>query len=66
MVPRSGGRVHGHPAVGTFSPGEYGRMIDHDGEEKWWVRASTGNWVFLTRHQVVRHEDGTITVSPLK
>jgi len=41
-------------------------MIDHDGEEKWWVRASTGNWVFLTRHQVVRHEDGTITVSPLK
>jgi len=52
--------------VGTFSPGEYGRMLDPDGEEKWWVRGPNGNWVLLTRHQVLKYDDGTITVSPLK
>jgi len=41
-------------------------MIDPDGEEKWWVRGPSGNWVLLTRHQVLKQEDDTITVSPLK
>ncbi len=63
---RSERHLHSHPTMGTFSPGEYGRIIDAHGEEKWWVRAPNGNWVLLTRHQVTKHEDGTITVSPLK
>lgn len=47
-----------------YEPGDYGRWHD-----KWFCRAPgvegqqkfTGN---LTAHEVVEHEDGTITVSP--
>lgn len=61
------GKRHDIPGneVHLLEPGEYG--LGDDG--RWWVRAPapdtlkylTGD---LSKHQVVEHEDGTITVSP--
>jgi hypothetical protein len=66
MAQQGPGQQHHGVQPAIFSPGEYGRIIGPDGREKWWVRAPNGHWVLLTRHQVARHEDGTITVSPLR
>ncbi len=66
MAQRGLGQQHQSGHLSTFSPGEYGRIIGTDGSEKWWVRAPNGHWVSLTHRQVLKHDDGTITVSPLK
>jgi hypothetical protein len=47
----------GNPA---FAPGDYWR----DGDGVWWVRPPQGHMGPLTDHEVIEHEDGTITVSP--
>jgi len=46
----------------TFRPGDYGRLAEADGTERWWVRASDGGWVALSHQRVVENEDGTITL----
>jgi len=46
----------------TFQPGDYGRVIQADGTEQWWVRASDGTWMALSHQRVVENEDGTITL----
>lgn len=43
-----------------FAPGDYGK--DNDG--LWWCRPPRGGSGVLSDHEVVEHEDGTITVSP--
>lgn len=48
----------GHPF--GFAPGDYGR----DDTGRWWVRPPRGSMGYLDDHQVVEHDDGTITVSP--
>lgn len=44
-----------------MEPGEYGR-VRSDGV--WLCRAPNGYGGNLSRHEVVEHEDGTITVTP--
>jgi hypothetical protein len=41
-------------------PGSYGK--DKDGT--WWCRPPHGGAGMLSDHEVIEHEDGTITVSP--
>lgn len=38
---------------------EYGKR-----ENKWWYCATPGGMADLSKHDVIEHEDGTITVSP--
>jgi hypothetical protein len=56
-------------ADGTFpryelAPGEYGRIKQHDGEWLWIACTPNGMVGDLSQHEVVEHEDGTITVAP--
>jgi hypothetical protein len=44
-----------------LQPGEYGRHV-HD--QHWIGRTPNGHLCNLSRHEVVEHEDETITVSP--
>ena len=44
-------------------PGSYGRVLV-DGEWEWRCRTPSGYGGRLSQHDVVEHEDGTITVSP--
>lgn len=49
----------------NLEPGEYGK----DSQGVWWVRPPQANGFYsgpgnINKHQVVEHEDGTITVSP--
>ena len=46
----------------TFRPGDYGRVIQADGTDRWWVRASNGEWMALSHQRVVENDDGTITL----
>lgn len=43
-----------------FRPGDYGQVSNGD----WWACTPNGMLGNLANHQVVEHEDGTITVSP--
>ncbi len=46
----------------TFRPADYGRVIQADGAEQWWVRSSKGEWMALSHQRVVENDDGTITL----
>ena len=46
----------------TFHPGDYGRVVQDDGIEQWWVRSSNGEWLALSHQRVVENDDGTITL----
>ena len=46
----------------TFQPGDYGRVVQDDGIEQWWVRSSNGEWLALSHQRVVENDDGTITL----
>lgn len=54
------------PDRATFRPGDYGRVVNKDGTEQWWVRSASGGWISLTHQRVVENEDGTITLLYLK
>ena len=43
--------------------GDYGRTLC-DGDWTWWCRTPRGFGGNLTHHEILEHEDGTITVSP--
>lgn len=45
----------------AFAPGDYGR---HPGDGSWHARTPNGHLGNLSGHEVVEHEDGTISVSP--
>jgi len=45
----------------AFAPGDYGR---HPVSGEWYAMSPNGNLGNLSAHDVVEHEDGTITVSP--
>jgi hypothetical protein len=44
-----------------FAPGDYGR---HPGDGHWKGRTPNGHLGAFDKHEVVEHDDGTITVSP--
>jgi hypothetical protein len=46
----------------TFRAGDYGRLIQADGTDRWWVRSSSGEWMALSHQRVVENDDGTITL----
>jgi hypothetical protein len=63
QYPFKGKRVELVPQPGGWqllNPGEYGRWRDGS----WYGCAPDGSDCNLTNHQVIEHEDGTITVSP--
>lgn len=43
--------------------GAYG-SVERDGATIWYVKTPNGHVGDVSRHEVVEHEDGTITVSP--
>ncbi len=49
----------------TFAPGEYGRVIQPDGTEQWWIRSSKGTWIALRHQRLIENKDGTITLLSL-
>jgi hypothetical protein len=53
-----GRRVHD---TDVFAPGDYGR---HPADGSWYARSPNGHLGNLSAHNVLEHEDGTITVSP--
>lgn len=57
--------VHGleHPATDPVPVGAYGRATVGD-EVVWMAMTPNGHIANLKRHQVVEHDDGTITVTP--
>lgn len=57
------GRIRGRRVRDTdrFAPGDYGR---HPVSAEWMAHAPGGGLGSLSDHEVVEHEDGTITVSP--
>jgi hypothetical protein len=46
----------------TFHVGDYGRVIQADGTDRWWVRSSNGAWIALSHQRVAENDDGTITL----
>ncbi len=46
----------------TFQPGDYGRVTQADGIDRWGVRSSNGDWIALSHQRVVENDDGTITL----
>jgi hypothetical protein len=42
--------------------GDYGRVIQADGTDRWWVRSSNGAWIALSHQRVAENDDGTITL----
>ena len=50
----------------TYQPGEYGRVLQPDGTEQWWVRSADGTWTALSHQRVMENDDGTITLLYLK
>jgi hypothetical protein len=52
---------------GEFKPGDYGRATNAelpDGHKYWTAMCPNGLRCNLARHDVIEHDDGTITVSP--
>lgn len=45
----------------VFNPGDYGR---HPRDGNWYACTPDGHLGNLSAHQVIEHDDGTITVSP--
>ena len=50
----------------TYQPGDYGRLIQPDGTEQWWVRSSKRTWIALRHQRVMPNEDGSITLLSLE
>ena len=50
----------------TFHPGDYGRLTQADGTDRWWVRSSSGAWMALSHQRVEENDDGTITLPYLR
>ena len=50
----------------TFRPGDYGRVTQEDGSDRWWVRSPDGGWTALSHQRVAENDDGTITLLYLK
>ena len=46
----------------VLAPGNYGRIVNPDGTEQWWVRSSTGALIALRHERVMINEDGSITL----
>ena len=46
----------------TFRRGDYGRLIQADGTDRWWVRSSNAEWMALSHQRVVENDAGTITL----
>jgi hypothetical protein len=46
----------------TYRAGDYGRVIQADGTDRWWVRSSNGAWIALSHQRVAENDDGTITL----
>jgi len=57
----NGKRIYGYAGIGLPNPGEYGKD-ERDGH--WFCVAPNGMHGNLRAHDVVEHDDGTITVSP--
>ena len=64
------GLARSRPGAGldrsTFRRGDFGRIVDSDGTERWWVRSASGGWISLTHQRVVENDDGTITLLYMK
>lgn len=63
----AGRRVEDGLPLHRYAPGDYGISEIAIGEFGWWARppdAPEGFFANLSRHEVVEHEDGTITVTP--
>lgn len=45
------------------APGSYG-SVERDGSTVWYVKTPNGHVGDVSQHDVVEHDDGTITVSP--
>lgn len=56
-----GKRIYGYAGIGLPKPGEYGKD-ERDGH--WFARTPNDMMANLSAHDVVEHDDGTITVSP--
>jgi len=50
----------------TYQPGDYGRMVQPDDSEQWWVRSPKGMWIALRHQRVMPNEDGSITLLSLE
>jgi hypothetical protein len=50
----------------TFRSGDYGRVTQEDGTDRWWVRSADGGWTPLSHQRVAENDDGTITLLYLK
>lgn len=50
--------------VPLIEPGDYRRTQHPDGSWHWYCRTPNGHHGNLDAHDIVEHEDGTITVSP--
>jgi hypothetical protein len=46
----------------TFRAGDYGRMMQADGTDRWWVRSSNGAWMAVPHQRVSENDDGSITL----
>lgn len=44
----------------SFQLGDYGQSLDGH----WWIRPPRGSMGVLDNHEIIEHEDGTISVSP--
>jgi hypothetical protein len=60
--PITGRRIYPDDELGHFSmaAGDYCKSTDG----QWWIRPPRGSMGVLDNHEIVEHEDGTITVSP--
>ncbi len=41
-------------------PGNYGRVTQAGGIDRWWVRSSNRDWIALSHQRVVENNDGSI------
>ena len=51
--------LSGEEDYGILKPGEYGKLGD-----TWYCHSPNGHHGNLTNHEIIEHEDGTITVKP--
>ncbi len=60
-----GRRLPDGPLAGArFAPGDYMRVSEGPDAGVWYARPPRGHVGCLREHDVIEHEDGTITVSP--
>lgn len=64
LADREFSRRLAHEDEPTIKAGDYGRVLRHPDGWTWMACTPSGHIGDLTAHEVVEHEDGTITVSP--